>query len=188
MKKKRKKIIGVDEAGRGPLAGPVFAGAAFIINEEASFLKKVRDSKKLSEKKREKIFDSMMESEDVLISVAHVGPEIIDEINILEATKRAMKDAVEGIDREGLVVVDGNFSIPIKRDQKSVVKADETILECSLASVAAKVSRDRVMRGFDKKFPHYGFAGHKGYPTKAHKEAIKRLGPSPIHRKSFNLN
>ena len=184
MKIENEKIIGVDEAGRGPLAGPVFAGAAYI-KEEPGFLKRVKDSKKISEKKREKLYDKIMDSDKIITSVAYMNPEVIDTINILEATKLAMKEAVEGIKEKGLVVVDGNFKIPINRAQKSVIKADEKILECSIASIIAKVSRDRVMREFDKKYPQYGFAGHKGYPTKAHKEAIKRLGPCPIHRKSF---
>lgn len=185
MKNENEKIIGVDEAGRGPLAGPVFAAAAYIHKEEV-FLKEVKDSKKISEKKRERIFDQIVTSSNILISVAKIEPKIIDEINILEATKLAMKKAVEGIKKSGVVVIDGNFSIPIKRKQKSIIKADEKILECSLASIAAKVSRDRLMREFDKEFPQYGFARHKGYPTKAHKQAIKKHGMSPIHRKTFN--
>jgi ribonuclease HII len=135
---------------------------------------------------REKIFDKLMESKDIVIAVASCDEKIIDKINILEATKLAMKKAVEKINQEDrLVVIDGNFSIPIKQAQKSVIKADETILECSLASIAAKVSRDRLMREFDKEFPQYGFAGHKGYPTKAHKAAIKKYGLCSIHRKTF---
>ncbi len=187
MDKKKEKIIGVDEAGRGPLAGPVFAGAAFI-REQPPFLEEICDSKKISEKKREELFDKIIESQDVLISVASVGPETIDDINILEATKLAMKKAVDSISERALVVIDGNFSIPIERKQKSVIRADEKILECSIASIVAKVSRDRVMREFDKEFPEYGFAGHKGYPTKGHKKAIAEYGPCPIHRKSFKLN
>ena len=184
MKIKKKEIIGVDEAGRGPLAGPVFAGAAFI-RREPSFLSEIKDSKKIGEKKREEIFNKITNSNDVLVSIASVGPQVIDEINILEATKLAMKKAVDGISEKGLVIIDGNFSIPIDREQKSIIKADEKILECSIASIVAKVSRDRVMREFDEKHPGYDFSGHKGYPTKRHKEAIKRLGPCPIHRKSF---
>ncbi len=183
--KNKGKIIGVDEAGRGPLAGPVFAGAAFI-KRPNSLLEEIKDSKKISEKKREKIFDEIIKSEDIIIAVASCNEKVIDEINVLEATKLAMKKAVAKISEEGLVVIDGNFSIPIKRKQKSVIKADEKILECSLASIVAKVSRDRLMREFDKKFPQYGFARHKGYPTKAHKQAIKKHGMSPIHRKTFN--
>ncbi len=186
MKSKKKKIIGVDEAGRGPLAGPVFAGAAYII-EETDFLKKIKDSKKISEKKRERLFDQIIKSEKIVTSVAYMGSDVIDAVNILEATKLAMKEAVEGIKKEGLVVVDGNFKIPIERSQKSVIKADEKILECSIASIIAKVSRDRVMRRLDEEFPGYGFFSNKGYPTKGHKEAIKKLGPTKIHRKSFNL-
>ncbi|MGM0439469.1 MAG: ribonuclease HII [Patescibacteria group bacterium] len=184
MKNENEKIIGVDEAGRGPLAGPVFAAAAYVIKED-DFLKEVKDSKKISEKKRERIFDQIVDSPNILISVAKINPSIIDDINILEATKLAMKKAVAGVDKKGLVIIDGNFSIPIQRKQKSVIKADEKILECSLASIAAKVSRDRLMREFDREYPQYGFAGHKGYPTKAHKAAIKKHGLCPIHRKTF---
>ncbi len=187
MKKKKEKIIGVDEAGRGPLAGPVFAGAAYI-KEEPEFLKEIKDSKKISEKKRERLYDQIIRSEKIVTSVAYMNSDVIDSINILEATKLAMKEAVEGIKEKGLVVVDGNFKIPIERKQKSVIKADEKILECSIASIIAKVSRDRVMRKMDNEFPGYGFSSNKGYPTKAHKEAIKKLGPTRIHRKSFEMN
>lgn len=184
MKFEDKKIIGVDEAGRGPLAGPVFAGAAYI-KEEISLLKEIKDSKKISENKRERIFDEIMECDEIITTVSSCSHEIIDEINILEATKKAMASAVKALEEEGLVVIDGNFSIPIKRNQKSIPKADETILECSIASIVAKVSRDRLMREFAKIYPHYGFKSHKGYPTKLHKEAIAEYGICPIHRKTF---
>ena len=186
MKIKNKKIIGVDEAGRGPLAGPVFAGAAYV-KKEPFFLEEIKDSKKISEKKRERLYDKIVESNEIIASVAYMSSEVIDSINILEATKLAMKEAIEAIEKNGIVVIDGNFSVPTEREQKAIVKADEKILECSVASILAKVSRDRVMREFDKKYPEYGFERHKGYPTKAHKEAIKKYGPCAIHRKSFKL-
>ncbi len=177
----------MDEAGRGPLAGPVFAAAA-LVKKEPDFLTEIRDSKKISEKKREKLFDLIMKSEDILVEVAQRDPQTIDQINIFEATKRAMEEAILKLGEEdALVIIDGNFAINIEREQKSIIKADQKILECSIASIAAKVSRDRLMRGMDKKYPGYGFSCHKGYPTKAHKEAIKKLGPCPIHRRSFKL-
>lgn len=184
MKFENKKIIGVDEAGRGPLAGPVFAGAAYI-KKEIPLLQEIKDSKKISENKRERIFDEIINSDEIITTVASCSHEIIDEINILEATKKAMAKAVNALEVEWLVVIDGNFPIPIKRKQKSIPKADETVLECSIASIVAKVSRDRLMREFAKTYRHYGFESHKGYPTKAHKKAIAKYGLCPIHRKTF---
>ncbi len=187
MKFGKGKIIGVDEAGRGPLAGPVFAAAAFI-KEETDFLKEVKDSKLIAEKKREKLCDKIINSKEIFFSVAQSDPKLIDEINVLEATKRAMEEAIGNLEVDNrLVVIDGNFGLEIKEKQKSIIKADKTVLECSLASIIAKVSRDRFMRKMDKEFPGYGFARHKGYPTKGHREAIKKLGSCPIHRKSFKL-
>lgn len=187
MENNKSRVIGVDEAGRGPLAGPVFAAAVFVKNKP-SFFKEIKDSKKIAEKKREKLFDQIIECKDLIFSAGQIGPKKIDEINILEATKAAMKIAVDGINEEGLVIIDGNFSIPIKRKQKAIIKADEKIWECSAASIVAKVLRDRLMREFAKTYPHYGFERHKGYPTKAHKKAIANYGPCPIHRRSFKLS
>ncbi len=187
MKFKKEKVIGVDEAGRGPLAGPVFA-AAVLIKNKTDFLKDIKDSKLIAEKKREDLFDKIANSEEITFSVACSGPKLVDEVNVLEATKKAMEEAIDELETRGhLIIVDGDFSLEIKEKQKSIIKADETVLECSAASIVAKVSRDRFMREMDEKFPGYGFARHKGYPTKEHKEAIKRLGPCPIHRKSFKL-
>ncbi len=186
MKNKR-KIIGVDEAGRGPLAGPVFAAAVFA-KKKPVFFEEVKDSKKISEKRREKLFDKMISCKELVVKIGQASPKRIDEINILEATKEAMKIAINQIEEKGLVVVDGNFSVPIKRKQKSVIRADEKIWECSAASVVAKVSRDRVMRKMAATYPEYGFDRHKGYPTKKHKRAIKKFGSTEIHRKSFKLS
>ncbi len=180
------KVIGVDEAGRGPLAGPVFAGAAYI-RGDVGFLKEIKDSKKISEKKREELYNQIIESEKIITSIAYMSSNIIDTFNILEATKLAMKEAVEGIKKEGLVVVDGNFKIPVQEKQKSIIRADEKIIECSIASIVAKVSRDKVMRKMGKKHPVYGFEKHKGYPTKMHKKALSKYGPCSLHRKTFKL-
>ncbi len=183
----KQKIIGIDEAGRGPLAGPVFASAVFL-KKEPEFISEIKDSKKISERKREKIYQKIVNSPDIIFSVASINHEEIDKINILQATKRAMEAAVKKMkDIDGLVVIDGNFLINIERKQIAIPKADETVLECSIASILSKVSRDRVMRDFDKIYPHYGFIKNKGYPTKMHKEAIKKYGHCPIHRKTFKF-
>ncbi len=183
----KEKIIGIDEAGRGPLAGPVCASAVFL-KKEPEFISGIKDSKKISEKKREKIYQKIITCSDIIFSIASINHDEIDRINILQATKKAMELAVKNLENiDGLVVIDGNFLINIKRRQIAIPKADETILECSIASILSKVSRDRVMRDFDRVYPHYGFIKNKGYPTKVHKKAIKKYGHCPIHRKTFRF-
>ncbi len=189
-KRKKRKIVGIDEAGRGPLAGPVVAAAVMVKNwnTEIENWGQVRNSKELSALQREKIFQKVVNHTDIVWGVGVVSEKIIDRINILEATKLAMKRALEKIEcRDTLVIIDGNFEIKTNLKQKSVVKGDEKIRECSLASIVAKVKRDRVMENYHKRYPEFGFNRHKGYGTKKHRDAIRKHGPSPIHRRSFNL-
>lgn len=180
-------VIGVDEAGRGPLAGNVVAAAA-ILKKYSSDLDEINDSKKLTEKKREKLFDVIMEN--FYIGVGEATPEEIDEINILNATFLAMRRALENLKKQCstdyLVLVDGNFKIrEYEGEQEFVIKGDAKSLSIAAASIIAKVTRDREMIEEGKKYPEYKFEKHKGYGTKLHKEKLLELGILPIHRKSF---
>lgn len=180
-------VIGVDEAGRGPLAGNVVAAAA-ILKKYSNDLDEINDSKKLTEKKREKLFDVIMEN--FYIGVGEATPEEIDEINILNATFLAMRRALENLKKQcstdHLVLVDGNFKIrEYKGEQEFVIKGDAKSLSIAAASIIAKVTRDREMIEEGKKYPEYKFEKHKGYGTKLHKEKLLELGVLPIHRKSF---
>lgn len=176
-------ICGVDEAGRGPLAGDVYA-AAVILGEDHG-IEGLDDSKKLSEKKREALFDEIREkAQAYCIATASVAE--IEEINILNAAMLAMKRAVEGLQTApAYVLVDGNKYPPVEKPGETVVKGDATSASIAAASILAKVARDRYMTEQDALYPGYGFAKHKGYGTKAHYEAIAELGASPIHRPSF---
>ncbi len=179
-----KYICGVDEAGRGPLAGPVFA-AAVILPEDYE-IEGLNDSKKLSEKKRDALFDEIVEHA-LAYSIQSVDHKIIDEINILEATMLAMKTAVENLSiKPEKVFIDGNRvpkNMPVPAE--FVIKGDATSASIAAASILAKVSRDRFMLEMDKKYPEYCFAKHKGYGTKLHYEKIREFGPSEIHRLTF---
>ena len=179
-------ICGIDEAGRGPLAGPVCAGACILKkNEEILYL---NDSKKLSEKRREALFLEIKEKA-VSWSVAFVDEKRIDEINILNATYEAMKKAIEGLSQKpDLLLVDAVHIPDIDTKQVSIVKGDASSVSIAAASILAKVSRDHFMKEMDEKYPEYGFSSHKGYGTKAHYEALKKYGPSPIHRMTFLKN
>ncbi|MCK9578237.1 ribonuclease HII [bacterium] len=186
-----KNVAGIDEAGRGPLAGPVVASCVLItnwnINEEILF--SVKDSKKLSEKKREYIFDTIQDIPSIAFSVAIIDEKKIDEINIFNATKLAMVEAAKNLSSKhplDMLLIDGNATIDYHVEQKAIVKADEKIFSCSLASIIAKVTRDRMMYEYAKKYPQYQFEKHKGYGTKNHMDAIKKYGPCEIHRKTFN--
>lgn len=182
-----KYIVGIDEAGRGPLAGPVVIGA--VIMKQESFIEGINDSKKISEKKREKLYEEI-KKEAVAWSVGIVNEERIDEINILNATKEALTQAISKLEvKPDLILVDAlekidTLSIPYI----SVIKGDAKIYSISAASIIAKVVRDRIMRSYDKAYPEYGFEKHKGYGTSAHIEAIKKYGLCPIHRKTFTKN
>lgn len=179
-----KYICGVDEAGRGPLAGPVFA-AAVILPEDFE-IEGLNDSKKLSEKKRDLLFDEIIEHA-LAYSIQSVDHKTIDEINILEATMLAMKTAVENLSiKPEYVFIDGN-RVPKNMEVPAefVIKGDATSASIAAASILAKVSRDRFMLEMDKKYPEYCFAKHKGYGTKLHYEKIREFGPSEIHRLTF---
>jgi ribonuclease HII len=183
-----RRLAGVDEAGRGPLAGPVVAAAVILTPEQRRVLvgMGLDDSKRLSPAKRNKLFN-VMDDLGVCWKAQAASPALIDSINILEATLWAMKACVRGLRPEAeFVVVDGNQvirGIPVR--QKALPRADSLVPAVAAASVIAKVLRDRVMERLACRFPEYGFEIHKGYPTAAHREALKRLGPCEIHRISF---
>ena len=178
-----KVIAGVDEAGRGPLAGPVVAAA--VVLPENFDVPGINDSKKLSEKKREALFP-VIKSRAIAFGIGMAEHEEIDRINILQASLLAMRRAVEALKiLPDYLLIDGKFTIDSTIDQRSVIKGDALSLSIAAASILAKVSRDRMMVALDLRYPEYGFSRHKGYPTKAHKEAILTHGPCPIHRKSF---
>lgn len=182
------KIIGVDEAGRGPLAGPVTAAACYIPPELYShpIMVQINDSKKLSPKKREKIFDELIKL-PIIYRTGYASAQEIDKYNILQATFLAMRRALAIFEKENaFVLVDGNRSIPfIRHPQTTVVSGDAQSLAIAAASIIAKVSRDKFMNIIDDVYPLYDFAGHKGYGTKSHIASIKEHGPCPQHRKTF---
>lgn len=182
-----KKICGIDEAGRGPLAGPVVI--AGVIMPEESMIEGVNDSKKVSEKKREKLYDLILE-EAISYSVAIIGQDIIDDINILNATKQGVTQVVEGLDiKPDLIIVDALTHINTKGiPYESIIKGDAKCYNIAAASIIAKVTRDRIMRQWDEIYPQYGFISHKGYGTARHIAAIKECGLCPIHRRSFTKN
>lgn len=176
-------ICGVDEAGRGPLAGPVFAAA--VILPEGLEIEGVKDSKKLTEKKREVLFDIIKEKA-LAYCVASASVEEIERLNILRADMLAMKRAVEGLQVEAdFAIIDGNKTPELTIPCEAIVKGDAKSESIAAASILAKVSRDRLMLELAKKYPEYGFEKHKGYGTKAHSEAILKYGPCEIHRPSF---
>ena len=177
-------IAGIDEVGRGPLAGPVCAAA--VILPRGFAIDEINDSKKISEKKREKLYDVIIDAA-VAYSVAFVEPEVIDEINIRRATHRAMQAAADGLPQAAdFLLVDGNDKIPFDNVEcEYAIKGDATYECIAAASILAKVTRDRYMREADGIYPGYDFAKNKGYGTKSHMEGIRSLGLTPIHRKTF---
>ncbi|MBR2861220.1 MAG: ribonuclease HII [Clostridia bacterium] len=182
MEKGYTLIGGIDEAGRGPLAGPVCA--ACVILDPNNIPEGLNDSKKLSEKKREKLFDEIMAC--ATVSCVLVDEKTIDEINILEATKLAMRRAVEKLSvTPDYLLIDGNFTIGSIKNEQFVIGGDAKSQSIAAASIIAKVTRDRFMLELDKQYPQYNFAKHKGYGTKEHIEKIRAFGPSPCHRASF---
>lgn len=180
-------IAGIDEAGRGPLAGPVVV--AGVIMPKDSMIEGVNDSKKVSEKKREKLYDLILE-EAISYSVAVIGQDCIDDINILNATKQGVSTVVEELDvKPDLILVDALTHINTKGiPYDSIIKGDAKCYCIAAASILAKVTRDRIMRQWDEIYPQYGFAKHKGYGTAAHIAAIKEYGLCPIHRRNFTKN
>ena len=176
-------ICGIDEAGRGPLAGPVCAAACIL--PAGLVIEGLNDSKKLSEKRREALYEEIT-AKALAWAVCLADEKTIDEINILQATYRAMRGAVEGLSlRPALCLVDGNRDPGLGLPTRTVVKGDASCASVAAASILAKVTRDRLMVEYDKQYPGYGFAVHKGYGTKAHYAAVAALGLCPIHRRSF---
>lgn len=176
-------ICGIDEAGRGPLAGPVVAAAAVLPKDCQIFY--LNDSKKLSEKKRDLLFDEIKEKA-VAYGIGIVSPQVIDEINILQATYEAMRQAISQLNVIPEILLNDAVTIPgVDIMQVPIVKGDAKSVSIAAASILAKVTRDRMMMEYDQIYPEYGFAKHKGYGTAAHIAALKEYGPCPIHRRTF---
>ena len=179
-------ICGIDEVGRGPLAGPVVAGA--VILPKGCRILYINDSKQLSEKKRVELYDVIME-QAVACAVGYASPERIDEINILQATYEAMREAIGKLNPKPQILLNDAVTIPkVDIRQIPIIKGDAKSISIGAASIIAKVTRDRLMCEYDKVFPEYDFAGNKGYGSAAHIEALKKYGPTPIHRRSFIKN
>ena len=176
-------VAGTDEAGRGPLAGPVCAAA--VILPDGLYIEGLNDSKKLTEKKREKLFDVICENA-ISYGIAYASVEEIDSMNILNASQLAMRRAVDMLEpRPDLVIVDGNIARGFDCKAVTLIKGDSISMSVAAASILAKVSRDRICVELDKEYPQYMLAKHKGYGTKLHMDLIKKHGPSPIHRRTF---
>ena len=191
-----KWIIGIDEAGRGPLAGPVIAVATTApqMSNIKCQMSKVNDSKKLSPRKREEIYQALKSYPQIQWGRGLVSAKVIDKINILEATKLASRRAVKNLEKKNgrkfakkktILIMDGNQGIDSDFLEIPIVKADEKIFSCACSSILAKVERDNLMRKYHKRYPQYNFQQHKGYPTKEHYKKIKKHGLSPLHRKTF---
>ncbi len=182
-----KYIAGIDEAGRGPLAGPVVV--ASVIMPEDSMIEGVNDSKKVSEIKREKLYDIIIE-QAISYGIGIIYQDEIDDINILQATKKGLTTALQQMEiKPNIIMVDALTGIDtLGIPYKSIIKGDAKCYSISAASILAKVTRDRIMREWDKVYPEYGFASHKGYGTSKHIAALKEYGPCPIHRRSFIKN
>ena len=179
----REYICGIDEVGRGPLAGPVVTGAV-ILPKDCDILY-LNDSKQLSEKKREELYEQIM-SKAVAVGIGYNSPERIDTINILNATYEAMAEAISKLSVKPDILLNDAVSIPgVDIEQVQIIKGDAKSISIAAASIVAKVTRDRLMVEYDKVYPEYGFASNKGYGSAAHIEALKKYGPTPIHRRSF---
>lgn len=178
-----KYVCGVDEVGRGPLAGPVVCAAVIMPFDD--MIEGVDDSKKLSAKKREMLSEKILKTA-VAYSICRVEPQIIDEINILQATRLCMKNAVESLSvAPDFVLTDGNMTLDISVPQRSIIKGDALSYSIGAASIIAKVYRDKLMADYAEIYPQYGFESNVGYGSKAHMQAIERFGLTPIHRRSF---
>ena len=182
-----KYIAGIDEAGRGPLAGPVVV--ASVILPQDSMIEGINDSKKVSEAKREKLYDIII-NEAISYGVGIIYQDEIDEINILQATKKGLTEAIKQMEiKPNIIMVDALSGIDtLGIPYKSIIKGDAKCYSIAAASIIAKVTRDRIMREWDKVYPEYGFGSHKGYGTAKHIAAIREFGPCPIHRKTFIKN
>ncbi len=183
--KKHNLLAGVDEAGRGPLAGPVVASA--VILPKNYYHPEIDDSKKLTAHKREKLF-RLIAKAALSYSFGIIEPEIIDKINILNATKLAMKEAIDSLNTvPDIILIDGLNIEDLLFEQLALIKGDTVSISIAAASIMAKVKRDTIMRAYHKVYPHYHFDRHKGYPTKLHRQCIREYGPCTIHRKTFRL-
>ena len=181
-----KTVAGLDEAGRGPLAGPVVACAVCVKPGLVKPDLVIRDSKKMSVKQRERAFKFLTKHHFINYGVGKVSEKVIDRINILEATKLAMQKAVGKLKKKpNFLILDGNFKINSRIPQKPIIRADGKVFSCMAAGIIAKVTRDRIMLKYHEKYPCYGFDRHKGYPTWAHRKSLKKNGPCKIHRKTF---
>ena len=186
-----KRLAGVDEAGRGPLAGPVVAAAVVLpsnwyTNGVPESLAKLDDSKRLTEKVREELYKIICSNADIDKGIAVIDNEVIDEVNILQATYRAMNEALGGLSKPATyALVDGRPVSSLSLPHSAIVKGDSKSYSIGAASILAKVTRDRLMVEYDQKYPEYGFAAHKGYGTQTHLAAINKQGACPIHRMSF---
>lgn len=187
-----KIVVGVDEVGRGPLAGPVTAAAVAVgrVSKKRLRLAELRDSKKLTPAKRDEFFAIFTKCPGIVWAVSSAYPKVIDRINIYEAVRVVSRRAVLSLekkigDRAHVVLLDGNTTLKLDREQAAIIKGDEQIALCAIASILAKVTRDRMMMRYHKKYPQYRFDLHKGYGTKFHFAMIKKYGSSPIHRTSF---
>lgn len=179
-------VCGIDEAGRGPLAGPVVAAAVILPRDAEIFY--LNDSKKVTERRREILFDEIKEKA-LAYGIGIVSPADIDEINILQATYKAMRQAIEQLSLAPAVLLNDAVTIPgVSLPQVPIIKGDAKSVSIAAASILAKVTRDRMMRQYDEIYPEYGFAAHKGYGTAAHMAAIREHGPCPIHRRTFIKN
>jgi ribonuclease HII len=186
-KQNYKNVVGIDEAGRGPLAGPVVtASVCFEKNFKIKDLKNfnINDSKKLSEKQREELYKILTNHKNIKWGVGIVSEKVIDKINILQATKLAMEKSFKNLNADFLLI-DGNLKIHCATEQKSIIKGDAKVFSIAAASIIAKVTRDKLMQKYHKKYPEYNFLKNKGYGTKAHFVSIEKFGPCKIHRKSF---
>jgi len=198
-----KRVACLDEAGRGALCGPVVA-ATVIINKKLLLQNlldsdsnrnsnRIKDSKQLSQRKREEFYQILIKNPRIKWAIGRVSEKVIDRINILEATKLAMKRAFKNLNcklkivncKIDFLIIDGNFKLDLPISQKSVIKADEKVFSCSAASIIAKITRDRIMMRYHKKYPKYRFDLHKGYGTKLHRRMLKKYGRCVIHRRSF---
>lgn len=179
------KVFGIDEVGRGALSGPVVSCCFYTELKEFD----IRDLKGMSQKKREEIYSFLKRNNKCWWGTGRVSEKVIDKINILQATKLSMERAVSNLEKQigkaNLLLIDGNFGIDVKNNQKSIIKGDESIFQIKLASIVAKVERDRMMVKYHKMFPLYGFCDNKGYGTRFHIDALSKIGPCEIHRTSF---
>ena len=186
LNSKVKYLAGVDEAGRGPLAGPVVAAA--VVFSKNTFIKGVNDSKQLTENQREDLYDKII-SKALTYAVSVIDHDIIDEVNILNATLLGMQQAVDGLTiKPDLILVDGNRVFKSDVTVIPIIKGDSKSFSIAAASILAKVTRDRLMKNLSEKYPDYLWEQNKGYPTKQHRDVIMKIGPSPLHRKTFLKN